>query len=87
MLPLPLGKFAGMITLKQVAVRKDDLGAGWQTLLELEVQFGTIEPHTVTVAVPPYAEFEQFGASPQALVDLANQYAMKVFTAAASALA
>jgi hypothetical protein len=76
-----------MITLKEVAVRKDDVGTGWQTFLEVEIQFGTIEPHTVTVAVPPDAEAAQFGASPQAMVELANQYAKKVFTDAASNLA
>jgi hypothetical protein len=75
-----------MITLKQVAARKDDLGAGWHTLLEVDVQFGTIEPHTVTIVVPQDAELESFGASPQAMVDLANQYAKKVFTDAAGAL-
>jgi hypothetical protein len=81
-----VGTFATMITLKQVAVRKDDVGDGWQTLLEVEIQFGTIEPHLVTIAVPPDSELEQFGASPQAMVDLANQYAKKVFTNAASNL-
>lgn len=82
-----MGNRPFMITLKQVAVRKDDHGIGWHTLLDVEIQFGTIEPHTVTIAVPQDAELESFGASPQAMVDLANQYAKKVLTDAASTLA
>ena len=75
-----------MITLKQVAIRKDDKGSGWQTLLDVEIQFGTIEPHTVTIAVPHDAETSFFGTSPQEMVDLGNQYAKKVVTESASKL-
>ncbi len=77
---------ASMIKLKQVAIRKDDKGSGWQTILDVEIQFGTIEPHTVTIAVPHDAETSFFGTSPQEMVDLGNQYAKKVFTEAASKL-
>ncbi len=75
-----------MITLRQVAIRKDDRGDGWQTLLDVEIQFGTIEPHTVTIAVPHDAEVDFFGASPKAMVDLGNQYAKKEFTDSAAKL-
>jgi hypothetical protein len=63
---------------------KDDRGDGWQTLLDDEIQFGTIEAHTATIAVPHDAEVDFFGASPKAMIYLGNQYAKKVFTNSAS---
>ena len=75
-----------MITVKEVIVRKEDDGRGWQTLIQVELQFGTIDPHVVLMVVPQDLEASIFGKSTQAMIDGAKKYAADILTDAAAAI-
>jgi len=64
-----------VLRIKEVAIRRDDNGDGWQTLIVVEAQFGTIEPHFFTMVVP---QDEPSKSSEDALA-VARGYVRKVF--------
>jgi len=41
-----------MFKIKEVAIRRDDEGPGFQTVITVESRFSAIEPQIITIAVP-----------------------------------
>jgi hypothetical protein len=62
--------------IKQVTMKRDDEGPGWQTVIDVESQFGVIEPQLITIVMPKDESAPAFGEAWAS----ARGYVRKLFT-------